>query len=269
MAAGPINLTKNMQRQGLDPTMIYEARVVNNNDPRQLGRIQARIAGVFDGLEDEHLPWAVPCFNHVDGAFNDGGDAVDRSGIFYVPRNNHIVGLRFPTAEPYRCIWGDYTVDEKTQLPETKKNYPKRQVIKMANGTYLILDSETNELFVNHPGDLDLTILGDVNQYIVGNQQLVVSDNMGDIASYLMDAPDTVLSRLTPKPTKEIEFMGLLGPAPAGNQHTYITGDQTTLIKGNRMTVIEGNDVLRVLRNRTETIDMVHRIQALRSETNG
>jgi hypothetical protein len=133
----------------------------------------------------------------------------------------------------------------------------------------MIIDTKTNEIFLNNPGDVDITILGDVNQYIVGNQQLVVSDSKGNIPSYLLNAPDTVLSRLSPKPAKEIPFMGLLGPAQAGNRHIHVTGDQTMLVEGNRKTVIQGNDVLVVGMNRLETIAMIHRIECARSETNG
>ena len=269
MSGGPLNLTRFMQQQGLDPKVKYEAHVVNNNDPRQLGRIQARIDGIFDGIPDEHLPWAVPIYQHTDGAYNPGGDALDRSGVFMVPKNKHKVSLRFPTGDPHRCVWGAYTVDEQVALPERKKNYPDRAVLKFSNGMYIIIDTKTNEIFFNNPGDVDITILGDVNQYIVGNQQLVVSDSKGLIPSYLLNAPDTVLSRLSPKPTKNIPFLGLLGPAQAGNRHIHVTGDQTMLVEGNRSVVINGNDLLRVGQNRIETIEMVHRVECARSETNG
>lgn len=249
--------------------MNYEAEVVDNNDPRKLGRVRARIAGIFDGIPDDHLPWAIPQFNHVDGAYNPGGDAVDRSGSFFVPKVKHKVGLRFPTSDPHRCVWGAYTVDDQVSLPEAAKNYPDRAVLKFSNGTYLIVDTKTNEIFINNPGDVDITILGDCNQYIVGNQQLVVSDSKGLIPSYLLNAPDTVLDRLSPKPARQIPFTGLLGPRPAGNQHTHVTGDQTLLVGGNRKTIINGNDMLIVKKNRLETISMLHRVEAMRSETNG
>lgn len=269
MSTGTINLTKHLKPSGLDPAQPYEAVVVENNDPRQLGRIKARVAGVFDGIPDDHLPWAIPMFQHADGAYNPGGDALDRSGTFFVPKVEHIVSLRFPTGDPHRPVWRSYTVDEKVALPERKKNYPDRGVIKFSNGMYIIIDTKTNEIFFNNPGDMDITILGDVNQYIVGNQQMVVAKDKGLIPSYLLNAPDTVLSRLEPKPTKNIPFTGLLGPAQSGNNHVHVQGDQTMLVEGDRMTVIQGNDILQVGGNRMETIAMLHRVECTRSETNG
>ncbi|MNV67777.1 hypothetical protein D3C71_1605900 [compost metagenome] len=141
--------------------------------------------------------------------------------------------------------------------------------MKFSNGLYIIVDTKTNEIFFNNPGDVDITILGDVNQYIVGNQQLVVSDRKGLIPSYLLNAPDTVLSRLSPKPAKEIPFLGLLGPAERGNRHIHVTGDQTMQVDGNRKTVIAGQDLLVVGKNRIEKIKQIHRIECARSETNG
>jgi len=270
MAAGTINATKYLSRQGIDPKMVYEAKVVNNYDQRKLCRIQARIDGVFDGIPDADLPWAIPEYQHPDGAYNPSGDNVDRSGMAMVPKKEHKVGIKFPTGDPHRPVWTSYTVDEQTALPENQDvNYPDRAVFKFANGTYMIIDTRTNEIFLNNPGDIDMTVLGDVNQYIVGNQQLTVTDSKSDIAGYLLNAPETVLNRLQQNPTKRIPFKGLLSKGYAGNQHTYITGDQTTLIMGNRMTVIHGNDILRVHRNRLETIDLLHRIVCTRSETNG
>lgn len=269
MSSGTINLTKYLQPSGLDPKHKYEAVVVNNDDPRQLGRVQARIEGVFDGIDDASLPWAIPKFNHVDGAYNPGGNALDRSGVFFVPKVKHIVSLQFPTADPHRPIWGAYTVDEKVALPERKKNYPDRAVLKFANGMYIIVDTKTNEIFFNNPGDVDITILGDVNQYIVGNQQLVVAKSKGLIPSYLLNAPDTVLSRLSAKPTRSIPFTGLLGPASAGNRHVHVQGDQTMLVEGNRFVSILKNDTLVVGQNRLEQIGMLMRTECMRAETNG
>jgi hypothetical protein len=51
--------------------------------------------------------------------------------------------------------------------------------------------------------------------------------------------------------------------------HTHVTGDQTLLVEGNRKAVIMGNDTVRVMKNRLEQIDGLHRTQAARIEHNG
>ncbi len=272
MSSGTINATKYLKRQGLDQLMTYEAEVVDNKDPRYLGRIRARIKGIFDGINDSDLPWAIPVYRHCDGSKGGGFSSSPQgsgSGTFHVPKIKHKVGLKFPTADPHRPVWLEYTLDETGILPETKVNYPDRAVFRFSNGTYMIIDTKTNEVFLNNPGDVDITILGDVNEYIVGNKQQVIQDNQGAIPGYLTGMPGSILSQLSPKPAKKIPFQGLLGGGPKGNAHTHIKGNQTTLVEGNRMTVVYGNDITHVKMNRFETISILHRVQAMRSETNG
>lgn len=266
MAGGTLNITKLLKRQGLDPNMIYEAIVVNNDDPRKLCRVTARVPKLFDGWEDGDLPWAVPLFNHVGGAYVSGRV---RSGIAWVPKKDHKIGLKFPFGDPHKPVWTSYVVDEQTKIPASETNYPDRVVVHMDNGFYIIVDTRTNEVFFNNTGDMNITILGDVNQYIVGNQNLTVTNNKSDIAGYLLNAPDTVLKNFNAKPSKKIPFPGLLSKSTAGNQHTTISGDQTMLIKGNRKVVVQGNDTLQVGRSKIEKVAQLSRSECTRSETNG
>lgn len=247
MSGSTINATKYLKRQGIDPQIMYEAKVVNNNDPRKLGRLQARIKGLFDDIPDADLPWSNPEFQHLDGAFNDeSGNSPKRSGTFFVAKNGSTVGIRFPTGDSHRSVWGAYTVDEKIALPERSKNYPDRAVFRFSNGCFLVIDTRTNEVFFNNPGDLNITIMGDVNQTIIGNQQLTVSDNKGEIPAYIMAAPDFGMSQMRAKASKKIPFLGLLSKGYAGNQHTTISGDQTVLVRGNKKEKVLGNYMLDV-----------------------
>ena len=273
MAGGTINATKFLKRQGIDPNMIYEAEVTENNDKRKLCRVQARIKGVFDGIPDSDLPWAIPEYKHPDGAYNKGSGSTatrsDHSGMIWIPKKGHKVGLKFPTGDPHRPVWTNYCVDEDVKMPEGDPNYPDRAVFKFSNGCYMIIDTKTNEIFLNNPGDIDITVLGDVNTSVIGNQTTTVSHRKTDIPKYLLNAPHTALNLLSQHPAKKIPYIGLLSRTYAGNQHTWVTGDQTTYVEGNRKTVIDGNDILIVGRNRLETIALLHRIQCTRSETNG
>ena len=265
-----LNLTKMLTRQGLDPSKSYHAKVVDNNDPRKIGRIRARIAGVHEGLKDDELPWAVPKFEHCHGAFNDGATNVKRCGNFYVPRKGSKVVLQFPQkGDPHHAVYSGYTVDDMTMMPEAKTNYPDRAVVRFDNGMFIIVDTKTNELFINNPGDMHMTILGSVNQYIVGNQMVKVTDSMGDISPYLASAPDKILDGLKPNPYGKIQFEGLLAKSKAGNQHTHIKGDQTLLIEGNRQTVILGHDVQLTTKSSSNIGSQIfHRIVAGKIEFN-
>lgn len=275
MSGATLNATKYLKPIGLDKDMVYRAVVTKNDDKRKLGRIKARVEGIFEGIKDDHLPWANPEFHHVQGAFNKGNDEgnfnkdeVSRSGIFYVPQKDQIIGLKFPTGDPHKPVWTSYTVDVEVALPETEENYPDRVVIKLHNGFYVIIDTKTHEFFFNNPGDVNMTILGDCNQYIVGNQQLKVVDSKSKIASYLLNAPDTVLKKLDPSPVKKIPFDSQL-PGEIGNRHIEIDGNQTYKIKGNRLTDIEGTDVTNVKKTRTANAKISDITNSPRIEHNG
>jgi hypothetical protein len=242
-----LNVSKLLRRQGLDKTQEYAGTVVDNNDPRKLGRIKVRIIGIFDGIEDQDLPWAILKPGHAFGSYNNGQFDVKRCGNFYVPRISSKVCVMFPQdGDPHQPVYTSYTVDDLTMLPESKTNYPDRAVIRFSHGMYIIVDSKTNELFINNPGDLHMTILGSVNQYIVGNQMLKITDNLNDVSPYLLNAPDKIMNGLKANPYGKIPFEGLMSKSKAGNQHTKISGDQTTEIMGNRKTIIRGSDTTTV-----------------------
>lgn len=242
-----INASKLLKRQGLDKTITYMGIVTDNKDPRQIGRIKVRIDGVWEGIEDTDLPWAIPKYEHHFGSFNDGQANTKRCGSFHVPRIGSKVSIVFPQdGDPHCPVYSGYTVDDLTMMPEAKTNYPDRAVFRFSNGTFMIVDTKTNELFINNPGDLHMTILGSVNQHIVGNQMVKVTGSMSDISPYLLNAPDKILEGLSPGPQGKVSFEGLLSKSKAGNSHTKVTGDYTLEIEGNRKTIIRGSDTTTV-----------------------
>ncbi len=164
------------QNPGLSQTQLYQAIVVNNNDPEKQGKIRARVAKVFDGIEDEQLPWAIPTFGHVDGATKD-------SGIICIPKIGSKVLLHFQNGSPFHPIYSGYTVDKKTKLEEADTNYPDRAVIRFQNGLIVVIDTKSNEVFLRNPGDihalvegnLDLTVLGNFTTRVAGNLEQTVN----------------------------------------------------------------------------------------------
>lgn len=263
MAGSPFNATKHFQRQGVDPKITYPAIVVNNNDKAKRGRVQARIVGFMDGIEDQYLPWAIPSNNF--GAMKATG--VDRAGWFDVPPVGSKIGLRFPLGDPHRAVQENYPLDDQVMMEEAKTNYPDRKVLRFNNGFYIIVDTKTNELIFNNPGDMHMTILGDCSQTVIGDSMQIVSGSKGAIPSYLLNAPDTKLNEITAKKAGKVEFKGLGGKG-GGNLHHEVTGDYTLKVGGNRTVQIGGNDDLKVGRNRSENVGATHSIKAARSETN-
>lgn len=234
--------TPSKESKQLVPNMPYVSTVVDENDPRELGRIRCRVPLLMDAIPDNQLPWAKPRdWSHPEGLRADGND-VQRTGMFGgVPKRGSKVNLYFPTSSPYTCFWSSTVAyDDKSKLPEFGRNYPNRLGFKLSNGTTVIFDTKTNEMYVINPGDMHMTIMGDVNQHIIGNQQLLVTGDKGQIPDYLLNDPHTVLSSLVPMPQNRIKFRGLAGNT-RGSQHTEIQGHQTTLVHGNKKEVIKGS----------------------------
>jgi hypothetical protein len=90
--------------------------------------------------------------------------------------------------------------------------------------------------------------MGDVNQHIIGNQQLIVSGDKNDIPSYLLNDPHMVIGSLSSHPQGRIPFKGLIGKR-AGSQHSEISGNQTVHVKGSRKEIIDGEYILKVKRD--------------------
>lgn len=239
-----MQLNGHVNKKGIDPLMDYEAVVVDNNDPKQIGQVRARIVGLMDDIEDKHLPWISPKTAHLEGY--RGGSDVHAFGTFCVPQRNAKISVKFPSKNIYE---GEYTTDiritEADQLPESLVNYPHRIVMRLSQGMQVIMDRSTREVFITSGGDWHFTVLGDVNQTIVGNQQLTVTDTKNDIPSYILNDPVMIAKALTPDPKRRIKFKGG-AKGNAGNQYTLIKGNQTTEIKGNRVTKITGTDTLDV-----------------------
>lgn len=227
----PIDLNKVLKRKGLDPSRPYIGVVVDDNDPDKLARIKVRVPVLHDPLEDSKLPWAVPeNFDHPEGLM--GGE--QRSGKFNgVPRVQHKVAVYFRHGgDANNPSYGPVPIDQQNILPEFEVNYPNRRGIVTRNGYTIIFDSKTDEIFIHNPGDLNLTILGDVNQTVVGDLQQIITGSTSDIPGYLLNAPETVLSQLSPNQQKQVEWKGLLGTG-SGNYHTEVKGDWTMNVGGN------------------------------------
>lgn len=260
MSTTPVNITKHLSRQGVDPKMIYKGVVVDDNDPRRKRRVRVRIEGIHsDEIPDTHLPWALP----MNQNYASGG--AQRAGVQDIPHKGSKVGIRFIGGDPHKPMQAPYPGDDETDLPEGATNYPYRKVLRFQNGFYIIVDTLNNECLLANPGDMHIVTLGDCTHTVVGNQTLIVSGQKGDVPSYLLNASDTMLAQIQAKSQGSVPFQG---SGSKGSQFIHVKGDQTMIIDGNRTVKIKGNDNLTVGRNRTENITGEHTIKSARSNTN-
>lgn len=234
--------------KGLNKDEPYEAIVVDENDPGKFGQIRARVPGLMDDIPDDQLPWARPKgWRHPFGQMARKMGAVGKTSFFGgVPRRGNKVELWFPTGDPHVAQWtAEAPIDALSKDPVYDVNYPNRLGFRFPNGFQVLIDTQTNEVFFINPGDYNFVTFGDMNQTIIGNQQLIVSGDKGEVPAYILNDPNMSAKYLKSDPQGRIKFKGLLG-RKVGSQHTEISGNQTTHVKGDRKDIIDGSYKLEV-----------------------
>jgi hypothetical protein len=100
---------------------LYLGQIVDIDDPRKSGRARIRVFGLFDGLEQEDIPWA----SQVSGvSFGRGG-----AGTISIPKLGSIVVVQFDGQNYYKMNYygeKDYAQD---MLDEIADSYEGAQVI--------------------------------------------------------------------------------------------------------------------------------------------
>jgi len=249
-----INLAKSFKKQGLNKSTLHEGVVVENKDPDKLGRIRVRIKELHEGIKDEHLPWCIPRFGHPNGA--KGGDDLDRTGTFFVPKKKNKVLVEFQDGDPHYPIWHGYTVDDKSRLKETNKNYPDRAIVRFSTGAFMLIDTKTNEIFLHNPGDMYMIVQGDLETNVHGNvQEVCHTEKNKAIDSYYLNDKELPIQQASQHQEKKVNFKGLGKKSKSGNRHVVVEGDYTMTINGDRIIEIKGNDVLKVKGSKTTTIE--------------
>ena len=123
----PLNFPQffNDKKYNNDPSLhgnlpVMRAKVIRNNDPKKIGRVQIRIPsyhgmpGLTDRfIEDEGLPWAMPCFY---------GGAGQDFGSFLVPIPGTFVWVVFEDNDIEKPVYLGGVPSKGSALPKTVNN---------------------------------------------------------------------------------------------------------------------------------------------------
>ncbi len=116
----------------------YRGLVTDNEDPRSLGRIRARVPEVLGEVESG---WALPCTPYTG----------DRTGVYTVPEPGTGVWIEFEAGDPSRPIWaGCWWGDD--QLPTNNEGTPVTppvKIIRSEQGLMITFDDDSQTIHVS------------------------------------------------------------------------------------------------------------------------
>jgi uncharacterized protein involved in type VI secretion and phage assembly len=131
----------------------YRGLVSDNNDPKMIGRIRAKVPAIFGESESG---WALPCVPY----------AGNRVGLFFIPPIGANVWIEFEAGDSENpiwsgCFWATGEVPEKAISHETK-------VIQTEHASITIAD-KLGEISLRIETDLGLKIILDNSRIELSN----------------------------------------------------------------------------------------------------
>lgn len=143
----------------IKPSNIYKypwiGEVVDNNDPKKLGRVKIKIAGFLEG-DASSLPWAIP-----ENPTGFGGTGSDSS--FMVPVVGAKVNVHFMYDDIYFPVYRGFYQSSNTHQTAFDSNYPNKYG-HIAGETKIVIDRQTNQVEIETANGVKVNIssAGDV-----------------------------------------------------------------------------------------------------------
>jgi type VI secretion system secreted protein VgrG len=149
----------------------YLGTVVDNNDPKKIGRIKVTITGLLEGANDA-LPWV-----YRRSPVGSGKDA--STGQFQVPKVGSKVEIVFPTDDIYSPFYSDARDDTSNQIADFSDGYPNTYGF-IDDGFGYTYKKDTKELTIKHPSGTEIKIIEDGTTTITGAKDVNVEAS-GDV----------------------------------------------------------------------------------------
>ena len=137
----------------VDPsTMSYIGNVVDNNDPKKLGRIKVQIA-VYADLNTEAIPWASPLLaSH--------GNSQEYGGI-NIPEIGSQVRITFPSKDFTAPYYSGAELNETTRTTFFDDDYPHTYGYKDSVGNFIRVNKERGTAQVQHSSTTNMQVAPD------------------------------------------------------------------------------------------------------------
>ena len=140
-------------KEQVDPTaMSYIGNVVDNNDPKKLGRIKVQIS-VYADLKPEAIPWASPLLaSH--------GNSQEYGGI-NIPEIGSQVRITFPSKDFTAPYYSGAELNETTRTTFFDDDYPHTYGYKDSVGNFVRVNKEKGTAQVQHSSTTNMQVAPD------------------------------------------------------------------------------------------------------------
>ena len=187
-----INTLKEVKKATLDE-QIFIGQVVDNQDPKKLGRVRIRVKELFDSevrIPNNRLPWAVKQDNQYLGS---------GSKQFSIPAIGTFVNVFFSKGDIYSPVYcgevqskqnydseqeedyGDVVLKKDRGGNKFKNNLAKQELDLVYNGKVIISISKLIQLIGQD--DLELTISKKLKETVGGDKEEIVSGKSTETVS--------------------------------------------------------------------------------------
>ena len=150
--------------------------VVDNNDPKKLGRVKIRVPNVTGNINVDDLPWAEPNFPY----------AYNKQSMFFVPEKEALVSVMFLNGSPYKPVYlGSIHRENENVVPSQidDDSYPERKIIKTQSGYIMFHDVDGEErIEIKHKSGSEIIFTNDGDIIIHAARKII---GMSDEKIYL------------------------------------------------------------------------------------
>lgn len=140
----------------------YRGKVVNNQDPQRLGRLQVSVPSVYGDVDNN---WAAPCVPY----------AGSNVGIYFMPPIGANIWVEFEGGDVDYPIWSGCFWGEGIPSPSSG---PDQKVIKTPAGTLTLSDAPGNHSLVLETQGKKITLNPSTIEITFGSCSVTMTQNL-------------------------------------------------------------------------------------------
>ena len=164
-------------------TNLYQAQVVDNNDPDKAGRVKIKVPGIHSNVPEDLLPWAKQKTLFLGGSNTHGKSSIPEiDSLVWIAFDDPIDYLRpFYDADiqlnkfnPHKL----FDTNVKSAITGFSSSYPDVKYEYYKNGICVAISSsdDSPEIAIYHPTGTNIFINKDGKINIVGKDDIEVTD---------------------------------------------------------------------------------------------